>query len=91
MGRARNREDLGTSPVTSLLAILIGWIIIVPPFVSFYNTWKRLEAAEKLAGVDGAIEPVLGFVISIFVAPIGHYLLQRDLNRVLESQASVTA
>jgi hypothetical protein len=87
MGRARNTEELGTSPGTSLLAVLVGWIIIVPPFLSFYNTWKRKCAAERLTGQDG-MEAGLGFLLTILLSPVGYYILQRDLNDVLQAQAS---
>jgi hypothetical protein len=86
MGKVRNTEELGTSPGTSLAAILVGWIIIVPPFLSFYNTWKRKVAAERLTGQEG-MEAGLGFLLSILIAPVGHYLLQRDLNDVVQAQA----
>jgi hypothetical protein len=86
MGKARNTDELGTSPTTSLMAVLFGWIIIVPPFLSFYNTWKRKVAAEKLTGQEG-MEAGLGFLLSILIGPVGHYLLQRDLNDVLQAQA----
>jgi|tagenome__1003787_1003787.scaffolds.fasta_scaffold20180490_2 uncharacterized protein DUF4234 len=86
MGKARNTEELGTSPTTSLMAVLFGWIIIVPPFLSFYNTWKRKVAAERLTGQDG-MEAGLGFLLTILISPVGYYLLQRDLNDVLTAQA----
>nr|MDQ6914461.1 DUF4234 domain-containing protein [Actinomycetota bacterium] len=87
MGRARNTDELGTSPGTSLLAVLIGWVVIVPPFLSIYNTWKRAEAAERLTGVPGGMEPGLGFLLSILLGPVGYYILQRDLNNVWQAQA----
>jgi hypothetical protein len=87
MGKARNTDELGTSPGTSLLAVLVGWIIIVPPFLSFYNTWKRKEAAEKLTGQTG-MEPGLGFLLSWLLGPVGVYILQRDLNAVVTAQAA---
>ena len=86
MGRQRNTDELGTSPVTSLLAVTFGAIIIVPAFLSIYNTWKRTAIAERYCGISG-LEPALGFIITLFISPVGHYLLQRDLNRVLEAQA----
>jgi hypothetical protein len=86
MGRARNTDELGTSPMTSLMAVLFGWIILVPPFISFYNTWKRANKAEQLTGRDG-MEPGLGLILVIFLAPVAHYILQRDLNGVWEAQA----
>jgi hypothetical protein len=91
MGRARNTEELGTSPGTSLLAVLIGWVIIVPPFLSIYNTWKRATAAEGLTGVQGGMEAGLGFLLSILLSPVGYYILQRDLNNVWQAQAGAGA
>jgi Domain of unknown function (DUF4234) len=87
MGRARNTDELGTSPGTSLLAVLVGWIVIVPPFLSVYNTWKRAVAAERLTGVPGGMEAGLGFLLSILLSPVGYYILQRDLNNVWQAQA----
>src|SRR4051812_36100986 len=49
-GRAAGR-DLGDSPVTSLLAVSLGWLILVPPFVSWFNTFGRIRDAEEVAGV----------------------------------------
>ena len=86
MGRARNTQELGESPVTSLMAVLVGWIIIVPPFVSLYRTWARKSAAGRLVGGSG-MEAGLGFLLSILLAPVGHYILQSDMNGVLEAQA----
>ena len=91
MGRARNTEELGTSPGTSLLAVLIGWVIIVPPFLSIYNTWKRAHAAQRLTGVQGGMEPGLGFLLSILLSPVGYYILQRDLNNVWKAQSGGAA
>ena len=90
MGRARNTDELGTSPLTSLMAVMFGWIILIPPFISFYNTWKRANAAERLTGRTG-MEAGLGLVLVIFLAPVAHYILQRDLNGVLEAQAGEVA
>ena len=51
MGRTRNTEELGTSPGTSVLAITLGALIIVPPFVSTYHATKRLGSAEGATGL----------------------------------------
>jgi drug/metabolite transporter (DMT)-like permease len=87
MGKARNTEELGTSPGTSVLAITLGVLIIVPPFVSIYRTWSRKCKAEDMVGTDG-LEAGLGFLLSILIGPVGHYLLQRDMNKVLQAQAA---
>jgi drug/metabolite transporter (DMT)-like permease len=87
MGRVRNTEELGTAPGTSVLAVTLGAFIIVPPFVSIYNATKRLDAARRLTGQEG-IEPGLLFLLWIFISPIGLYIYQSDMNKVLTAQAS---
>ena len=86
MGKARNTEELGTSPGTSLLAMTLGLLVLVPPFVSLYRTWQRKCKAEDMTGQDG-MEAGLGFLLSILIGPVGHYILQSNLNQVLEAQA----
>ena len=57
LGRAVGEEDrLGRSPLTSLVAVTVGWLIIVPPFVSFYRTFQRVEAAQEVSGTDRSRE-----------------------------------
>lgn len=87
LGKARNTEECGTSPGTSLVAITLGAFIIVPPFVSMYKTWVRKVNAARLVGAPEGMEPGLGFLLSIFLGPIGHYILQSDMNKVLSAQA----
>jgi hypothetical protein len=89
MGRARNTEELGTSPATSLMAVLFGWILLfIPPLVSEYKTCDRLNKAERLVGLEG-MEAGLLFLLWIFLGPVGHYLFQSNLNKVLQAQAGI--
>jgi Domain of unknown function (DUF4234) len=87
MGQARNTEELGTSPGNSVLAVTLGAFIIVPPFVSIYNACKRLKAAESLTGAGEGMEAGLLFLLWIFISPIGLYIYQSDMNKVLTAQA----
>ena len=48
-GKSKKTEDCGEQPSTSLLAMLLGWIIIVPPFVSIFNCFRRVDAAVQLS------------------------------------------
>ena len=92
LGRARNTDELGTSPATSLMAILFGWILLfIPPLVSEYKTCSRLNAAERLVGRPGqGMEAGLLFLLWLFVGPVGHYIFQSNLNKVLQAQAGIT-
>ena len=50
-GRARGDMELAkTEPLLSVLATTIGALVIVPPFVSFVNTIRRIRRAEAAAG-----------------------------------------
>src|SRR5947209_14345675 len=55
LGRARGTDELGDDPLTSLLAITIGWIIIVPAVISTIHTAQRIQAAQRLTGASQAL------------------------------------
>lgn len=88
LGKARGTDELGDSPGTSVLAVTLGAIVIVPAFISIYNYCKRIDAARRLTGVQEGLEPGLLFVIYVFLSPVATYLSQSDLNKVLQAQAS---
>jgi hypothetical protein len=77
-----NDVDLGHSPVTSVLAVTVGAIVIIPPFVSIWNTGRRMEGTQRTAGVSGGSGPLF-FVLHIIpivnlFAPV---YMQTELNR----------
>ena len=39
------------NPTLSVLAFLIGWVVIVPPFVAAWRLGTRTQAAQRSAGV----------------------------------------
>ena len=89
LGRSYETEELGTSPGTSVLATTIGALIIVPPFVSFFNTLKRIESSQTRV-IGGENIPVILLFLLIFLPFIGLYsiyAMQDGLNRVWERQA----
>ena len=88
IGQARGTEECGTNPGTSLLALIPGFLIIVPPYVSLYRACKRLNATERVTGAPEGMEAPLLWLLLIFIGPVGLYLFQRNLNRSLEAQAA---
>jgi hypothetical protein len=86
IGRARGSTETGDNPGNSLLAMVPGFLIIVPPYVSFYNGSKRLLAAERLTGRPPGMDAGLMLVIYFFIGPVAIYIFQNDLNKVLEAQ-----
>ena len=42
----RALKDDTISPTRSLMAMIFGWLIIVPPFIAMYNTAKHVQELE---------------------------------------------
>ena len=95
LGRATGEEErLGRSPLSSLLAVTVGWLIIVPPFVSFYRTFKRIEAAQETSGTPRRVNVWLGFIlylIGLLVLPVEVIYAQSELNAVWRAEAERAA
>jgi len=85
-GRAKNTNELGTSPGISLLAITLGLLIIVPALVSIYNGFKRVQAAQRLTGVT-PINGWIGLVLFLVFYPALMGYMQSGLNPVWQAQA----
>lgn len=63
IGIAKDDPELArSSPALSLFAVLIGWIVILPPL---YNFCARIKRAERLVGIDQGqtISPVIAFLL----------------------------
>ena len=81
----RDACGVEVSPFVALLAVTVGWLVIVPPFVSWYRTFERIVAAQRGAGVTSEASPVLGFilfVVAVFVLPVELVYAQDELNKV---------
>ncbi len=90
LGRAKGTDELGDNPGTSLLALVPGFLIIVPPLVSYYKGTQRMQAAARLTGA----EPVNGWLALIIFLLIGFVFapyLQSSLNKVWDAQSGGAA
>ena len=90
LGRAKGTDELGDSPGTSLLAVTLGALIIVPAVISVYRTFQRTQVAARLTGV----EPLNGWIALLLYLVIGIAFpayLQSGLNKVWEAQGSGSA
>ena len=77
----RFENDQTISPTRSLMAMIFGWLIIVPPFIAMYNTAKHVQATETRVGVRQTLEPALTIVL-MFVFSIGNTIyIQEHMNR----------
>jgi hypothetical protein len=77
----RAEKDETISPTRSLMAMLFGWLIIVPPFIAMYNTAKHVQGRETRLGIQQTLEPALTIVL-MFLFSIGNTIyIQEHLNR----------
>jgi Domain of unknown function (DUF4234) len=89
IGQARGTTECGDNPTNSVLALIPGGFVIVPPYISYYNGGKRLNAAERITGAEKGMEPGLLLVLFIFIGPVAWYIFQSNMNKVLQAQAGV--
>lgn len=89
----REMEELGArvDPFVAVLATTAGIFLVVPPFVSAYDTAERLADLERRAGMDDRLTPAA--VLALWVAAVptltvsfawSLYLMQRHLNALVE-------
>ena len=74
--------DEEIKPVVALLAVLVGWILLlIPPFVSTYRTGQRIQRMQEKAGVTDTISPGIGLLLFIF-SRLDMPYFQEHLNRI---------
>jgi hypothetical protein len=63
-----DRKLAESSPATSVAAILVGGILIIPPFLSLHNFCQRIRRAQRIVGVrqEDQINPLLAFWAAFF-------------------------
>jgi hypothetical protein len=74
-------KDETINPTRSLMAMIFGWLIIVPPFIAMYNTAKHVQTLETRLGIGQTVEPALALVLMLLFAFGNGIYLQEHLNR----------
>ena len=85
-GKAKGSNELGDSPGKSVLAVTLGALIIVPAILSTINTFKRVQAAQRLAGKE-QLDGWIGLILFIVISPAFYAYMQSGLNHVWRAQA----
>ena len=87
----RFEKDESISPARSLMALLFGWLIIVPPFIAVWNTANHVLKMEERTGVQSQISPALAVVLLLVISfALGIYV-QEHVNRVWDKAAGTRA
>lgn len=84
----RYLRDESIKPGISLLAVLLGWILIVPPFVSGYHTAERVLRMQQRSGAMAKMSPVIALIFMLFVGIVYPWYIQEGLNQVWEAAGS---
>ena len=89
-----NRElrdfGIGESPLRSLLAITLGALLIVPPFVSWWRFFGRVREAQQKAGIGDVADQWIGFIlyiVAVFFLPFEIVYAQQQLNKLWQRPA----
>ena len=90
-GRAKGTKELGDSPGKSVLAITLGVLIIVPAVLSIINTFKRVQATQRLAGNDSQVNGWIGLVLILVFSPAFYAYMQSGLNDAWRAVTSAAA
>jgi hypothetical protein len=82
--------DLGQNPTNSLLALVPGFLIIIPPYVTYWRGTKRVQGASRIAGQD-PLNGWIALILFILIGPAYWAYMQVSLNKVWEQEAEPVA
>lgn len=74
-------QRIVVDPVLSVVAISLGAVLVVPPFVSVYNTGARIARMQRSAGMEPTCNPWIGLVL-VFVLSLHSLYYQQQLNEI---------
>lgn len=81
----REAQDLDAgievNPAIAVVAVTLGALIIVPPWVSIFNTGGRIARMQSAAGMPATCNGILGLVASFFFGLHALYY-QNELNKI---------
>jgi len=81
---ARDFARIEVSPGISVVAITLGVIIIVPPWVSIFRTGERIGQMQAAAGLERTCSGVIGLIASFFFGLHTLYY-QYELNKTWQA------
>jgi hypothetical protein len=87
----RDAARIDVSPVAAVLAVSIGWLIIVPPFVSWYRTFQRIQQAQRQGDLRSEVNPILGFIlflVAVVFLPVETLYAQDELNKLWRTRSA---
>ena len=87
----RYTGDQTISPSRSLLAVIPGFLLIVPPFIAYYNTSNHVVQMQQQRGIQSQISPALVVILALVIWFGMAAYVQEHLNRVWDSGSGTGA
>lgn len=78
-------RDETINPTRSLMAMIFGWLIIVPPFIAMWNTATHVQKLEGRLEIHQRLEPAITLVIMLVLWIANGAYVQEHLNRVWDA------
>jgi Domain of unknown function (DUF4234) len=92
LGKAHGKTDeLGDNPTTSILAVTLGALIIVPAVISTIHTFQRIQAAQRLMGVEPQANGWLALIMALLITPAFYAYEQSELNKAWRAGGAAPA
>ena len=83
----RYTGDQTISPSRSLLAVIPGFLLIVPPFIAYYNTSNHIVQMQQQRGIQSQISPALVVILALVIWFGMAAYVQEHLNRSWDAAA----
>ena len=84
----RYTGDQTISPSRSLLAVIPGFLLIVPPFIAYYNTSNHIVQMQEQRGIQSQVSPALVVILALVIWFGMAAYVQEHLNRVWDSASA---
>jgi hypothetical protein len=81
----RYTGDQTISPSRSLLAVIPGFLLIVPPFIAYYNTSNHIVQMQQQRGIASQISPALVVILALVIWIGMAAYVQEHLNRIWDA------
>ena len=86
----RYEKDDSVRPGIALLAVTLGWILIVPPFLSVYNTSKHIVRMQERVGITQTLTPALNIVLLLVIGIAVGLYSQEHVNKVWDAATGLS-
>lgn len=80
---ARFDERIPGSPKVDTAAFALGWPIGIPQFIALHRMARRIEDAQRAAGIPATCDPATGVLMWLCLG-VGVMYLQDELNKVVD-------